>query len=84
MYSNNIMNFQESTTILNTYTKESRNLLKAPRIYKSFVPILDIGLKTPWERRITREVQGDPCWQWDMMIMRMSILHIISRHVMGL
>ena len=33
MYSNNILNFQESTTILNAYTKKSGNLLKAPRIY---------------------------------------------------
>ena len=32
MYSNNIMNFQEPTTILNACTKkESGNLLKAPR-----------------------------------------------------
>ena len=29
MYSNNIVNFQESTTILNAYTKKSGNLLKA-------------------------------------------------------
>ena len=28
MYSNNILNFQESTTILNVYTKQSGNLLK--------------------------------------------------------
>ena len=34
MYSNNILNFQESTIILNAYTKKSGNLLKAPRIYK--------------------------------------------------
>ena len=33
MYSNNIVNFQESTTILNARTKKSGNLLKAPRIY---------------------------------------------------
>ena len=33
MYSNNIVNFQESTTILNAYTEKSGNLLKAPRIY---------------------------------------------------
>ena len=34
MYSNNIMNFQESTIILNACTKKkSGNLLKAPRIY---------------------------------------------------
>ena len=32
VYSNNIVNFQESTTILNACTKKSGNLLKAPRI----------------------------------------------------
>ena len=31
IYSNNILNFQESTTILNASTKNSGNLLKAPR-----------------------------------------------------
>ena len=29
IYSNNIVNFQESLTILNAYTKKSRNLLNA-------------------------------------------------------
>ena len=29
-YSNNILNFQETTSILNAYTKKSGNLLKAP------------------------------------------------------
>ena len=33
MYSNNIVNFQESITILNACTKKSGNLLKVPRIY---------------------------------------------------
>ena len=33
MYSNNILNFQESMTILNACTKKSGNLLNAPRIY---------------------------------------------------
>ena len=33
MYSNNIVNFQESTTILNACTKKSGNLLNAPCIY---------------------------------------------------
>ena len=33
MYSNNIVNFQESMTILNAYTKKSGNLLKAPHIH---------------------------------------------------
>ena len=32
MYSNNIMNFQESTTILNACTKKCGNLLNAPGI----------------------------------------------------
>ena len=32
MYSNKILNVQESTTILNACTKKSRNLLKAPHI----------------------------------------------------
>ena len=31
MYGNNILIFQESTTILNARTKKSANLLKAPR-----------------------------------------------------
>ena len=30
MYSNKILNFQESTTILNANTKKSGNLLKTP------------------------------------------------------
>ena len=33
LYSNNLLNFQESTTILNACTKKSGNLLNAPRIY---------------------------------------------------
>ena len=33
MYSNNILNLQESTTILNAHTKKSGNLLYAPHIY---------------------------------------------------
>ena len=33
MYSNNILNFQESTAILNACTKKSENFLNAPRIY---------------------------------------------------
>ena len=33
MYSNNIVNFQESTTILNTCTKKSGNLLNAPHTH---------------------------------------------------
>ena len=33
MYSNNIVIFQESTTILNACRKKSGNLLKAPRMF---------------------------------------------------
>ena len=33
MFSKNILDFQESTTILSAYTKKSGNLLKAPRTY---------------------------------------------------
>ena len=32
-YSNNIVNFQESTTILNACTKKSGNLLNAPHMF---------------------------------------------------
>ena len=33
IFSNNIMNFQESMTILDPYTKKSGNFMNAPRIY---------------------------------------------------
>ena len=33
IYSNDILNFQESTTILNACIKKSGNLLNTPRIY---------------------------------------------------
>ena len=42
MYSNNIVNFQESMTILNACTKKSGNLLIAPRIYEE-----DLTLNNP-------------------------------------
>ena len=56
MYSNNIVNFQESRTILNACTKKSGNLLKAPRIlllekclnrYKILSHIRDMGKDCP-------------------------------------
>ena len=40
MYSNNILNFQESKTILNAYTKQSGNLLNAPRHHHVMLPAL--------------------------------------------
>ena len=39
MYSNNVVNFQESSTILNACTKKSGNLLKAPRICYIYIHI---------------------------------------------
>ena len=40
MYSNNILNSQESTTILNACTKKSGNLLKAPRIISAIESVV--------------------------------------------
>ena len=43
MYNNNILNFQESTTILNLCTKNSGTLLNAPRNYIIFsVPFFKV------------------------------------------
>ena len=44
MYSNNIVNFQKSTTILNAGTKKSGNLLNAPRTSGLMNPIQIIKL----------------------------------------
>ena len=44
IYSNNILNFQESTVILNACTKKSGNLLKAPCTYKITVQCLRIKI----------------------------------------
>ena len=45
MYSNNLLNFQESTTILNACIKKSENLLKAPRIlYSIYMYKKDLAL----------------------------------------
>ena len=57
MYSNNIVNFQESTTILNAHTKNVWNLSYAPRIY----------IITAFEdRNVCRESAqylGKKCWR---------------------
>ena len=45
MYSNNIVNFQESTTILNACTKKSVNLLKAPRFSRSYAGVYPPSVK---------------------------------------
>ena len=47
MYSNNILNFQESTTISNAGTKKSGNLLNVPRIkYFGFGFVWFYGIST--------------------------------------
>ena len=49
MYSNNILNFQESTTILNVCTKKSGDLLNAPHIYKTWtLPHHDLDRIWTW------------------------------------
>ena len=54
MYSNNTLNFRESTTILNACTKKFGNLLKAPRILEFWKrgPFLSVmsyqRIKKPW------------------------------------
>ena len=40
MYSNNIVNFQESTTILNTYTKKSLKTYRMPLVYILYIFVL--------------------------------------------
>ena len=45
MYSNNIVNFQESTPILNAHTKKSGNLLKAPRDFRNIRCIVHSVIK---------------------------------------
>ena len=42
MYSNNILNFQEPTTILNADTKKSGNVLNTPDIYIDFLRAMKI------------------------------------------
>ena len=53
MYNNNIVNFQESTTILNACTKKSGNLLKAPRTWKYWT-------RTPSNRDERKSKKGVP------------------------
>ena len=49
MYSNNILNYQEPTTILNACTKKSGNLLNAPRIC---VYVCDLRRPKHWSTEI--------------------------------
>ena len=46
MYSNNILNFQESTTILNSCTKKSGSLLNAPCILQNDIKFFETDVMT--------------------------------------
>ena len=49
MYINNIVNFQEFTTILNACTKKTGNLLNSPRVFTFWTNALEkaMNLLTP-------------------------------------
>ena len=58
-YSNNILNFQESMTILNACTKKSQNLLKAPHIfYISITRWETISVAGWWDKVSTIQQKG--------------------------
>ena len=57
MYSNNTVNFEESTTILNACTKKKKilgNLLKAPRNYDSFDGSVKVSRNTRWDKNVSK------------------------------
>ena len=64
MCSNNILNFQESTTILNACTKKSGNLLKAPRmrqIESLLIAAKNNAIRTNIKARIDKTQQNSKC-----------------------
>ena len=71
MYSNKILIFQESTTILNARTKKSRNLSIALRIYLIFMYEEDLSLNN---------LQGLICHK----IKPNQIIHLICVHKLDL
>ena len=75
MYSNNIVNFQESTTILDAWTKKSGNLLKAPRTYKSMIKNLLIILV-----KITPRVSTN---EWKIQNMKFQMESISGKNILG-
>ena len=62
MYSNNIVNFRESTTILNAHMKKSGNLSYTPRIYKvelvKLATVVEGDKKTPFSIATTPWYRG--------------------------
>ena len=61
MYSNNILNFQECTTILNACTKKSGNLLKAPLC--TYIPD-DKRKKLRFSIQLTRIIHKDKIYMF--------------------
>ena len=59
MYSNKILNFQESTTILNACTKKSGNLLTAPRILIRPLWLKLIALKNVFDNETVYSCQTE-------------------------
>ena len=61
MNSNYIVNFQESTTILNACTKKSGNLLNAPRMIKILQQFTWRKLKRPLSWSLNKSHQNNAC-----------------------
>ena len=75
IYSNNILNFQESSTILNACTKKSGNILNVPRIYICCHPQTDfldvsqlisvvrqLGWQSTFFFRLSESIPVSPRW----------------------
>ena len=67
IYSNNIVNFQESTTILNACTKKTGNLLNATRIYI----YIYIYREREREKERVRERDGGKIKVWNHFLKKM-------------
>ena len=64
MYSNNIVNFQESRTILNACTKMSGNLLNAPHMFLSSCRHAISATLMVWNGEQIIACRKDLIWQW--------------------
>ena len=83
MYSNNILKFPESTTILNAYTKKSGNLLKAPHMYRTLAgaALKGYSLHIPQRLNITRASPSD-CLVYSEHLFRVGGL-LLCRDAIG-
>ena len=83
MYSNNIVNFQESATILNTCTKKSENLLNAPRIYMCVFVCGErmrgtegSQVSSPF-RRLKEKYENEEIFQWKNKVLLSNVLIVL-------